>query len=196
MNSFLSHKFDILSQAYVKSLRILVYALVFVSGLGIFSMILVTCGDVILRRVGHAFVGAYDIVKIAGAITLASALPYTTAVKGHVAIEYFFQKLPTGLRRVVEAIIRVLVIILFGFLGWRSCIYGHDLSLWLLGCNSNLHSSVHVLFRTRKLETYCTLYCVCLDWCLSRLSRSNEGVSLRWSYWAFLVIKVRSRHHF
>jgi len=127
MNSFLSHKFNILSQAYVQSLRILVYALVFVSGIGIFSMILVTCGDVILRRFGHAFVGAYDIVKIAGAITLASALPYTTAVKGHVAIEYFFQKLHPRLRTAVDAIIRVLAMILFGFLGWRSCVYGHEL---------------------------------------------------------------------
>lgn len=127
MNSFLSNKFNILSQAYVKSLRMLVYALVFISGIGIFSMIFVTCGDIILRRFGHAFIGAYDIVKIAGAITLASALPYTTAVKGHVAIEYFFQKLHPGLRVVVDAIIRVLVMTFFGFLGWRSCVYGNQL---------------------------------------------------------------------
>jgi hypothetical protein len=69
-----------LREIYFKSLKALVYALVFVSGLCVFMMIGIICADVILRRFDHPIKGAYDMVKIAGAVTLASALPYTTAV--------------------------------------------------------------------------------------------------------------------
>jgi TRAP-type C4-dicarboxylate transport system permease small subunit len=99
------------------------------SGAALFIMIGVICADVLLRLPGinKPFVGAYDIVRIAGAITLAGALPYTTAVKGHVAIEYFFHKLGRTSRIVVDSAMRLLSIILFAFLGWRSVGYGQDL---------------------------------------------------------------------
>ena len=53
-------------------------------------MMLVTCVDIVLRKLGHPFPGAYDITKMAAAVTISCALPYTTAVKGHVAVEFFF----------------------------------------------------------------------------------------------------------
>jgi hypothetical protein len=75
---------------YEQALRIVVYALAIVSGLSVLAIMIVTCVDVILRHpwIGHPLVGAYDIVKIGGTISLAAALPYTTAVKGHVAIDF------------------------------------------------------------------------------------------------------------
>lgn len=114
---------------YTRCLRAAVYALVAVSGLGVLTIMLVTCADVILRLkcVNHPFVGAYDIVKIAGALTLATALPYTTAVKGHVAIEYFFHKLSRRGRIVVDSLIRPLSMALFAFFAWRSVVYGLEL---------------------------------------------------------------------
>ena len=112
---------------YFRCLKTLIYALVFVSGLCVFLMIGIICADVVLRRFSHPIKGAYDIVKIAGAVTLASALPYTTAVKGHVAIEYFFHKLNRTGRVVVDSVVRLLGIGLFAFLSWRSFIYGLEL---------------------------------------------------------------------
>ena len=99
----------------------------FVAGAGIFAMIGTTCADIVLRRFGHPIIGAYDVVRIAGAITLASALPYTTAVKGHVAIEYFIQKLGQRTQIVIDSILRLLSMSLFGFLGWRTVLYGAEL---------------------------------------------------------------------
>ena len=116
-----------LHKIYAGLLRGVVFGLVILSGLSVFVMIGTTCADVILRRFGHPVNGAYDIVKIAGAISLASALPYTTAVKGHVAIEYFFHKLNHTSRIVVDSICRLLTIALFAFLGWRSILYGNEL---------------------------------------------------------------------
>lgn len=115
--------------AAVKLLKGLVYALAGVSALSVLGMIFIVCADVILRHpwVGRPFTGAYDIVRITGAMALAAALPYTTAVKGHVAIEYFFHKLNRTGRIVVDSAMRLLSMALFAFLGWRSILYGLEL---------------------------------------------------------------------
>ena len=114
---------------YTRLLRAVVYALVAVSGASVLAIMLVTCADVILRLkwINHPFVGAYDIVKIGGTLALATALPYTTAVKGHVAIEYFFHKLSRRGRIVLDSVIRPLGMALFAFFAWRSVIYGVQL---------------------------------------------------------------------
>ena len=78
-------------------------------------MMLTTCLDVGLRRVWRPIKGAYDIVKICSAITIACAMPLTTALKGHIAIEYFFQKLNRMGRLVVDSLMRVLMIGAFVF---------------------------------------------------------------------------------
>jgi len=89
-------------------LRWLVLASGALAGAGVLAMIAVTCLDVVLRQFGHPLVGAYDLVRIAGGLTLACALPVTTAVKGHVAIEFFFHKLHRRGRIVVDSLMRLL----------------------------------------------------------------------------------------
>jgi TRAP-type C4-dicarboxylate transport system permease small subunit len=112
---------------YTHVLRLVVFALVFFSGFSVLAMILVTCADVVLRRFSLPVKGAYDLVKIFGAITLACALPYTTAVKGHVAVEYFFHKLGRRSRVVVDSVMRLMAIVLFGFISVQSVMYGSQL---------------------------------------------------------------------
>ena len=90
-------------------------------------MVLVTSVEVVLRIFRVSLTGAYDIVKIAAAITIAAALPYTTAIKGHVAIEYFFHKLGRRGRIVVDALMRLGGMALFGLLAWGCVDYGNSL---------------------------------------------------------------------
>jgi TRAP-type C4-dicarboxylate transport system permease small subunit len=132
MTNNVANRFSIgrlIEQGCIMSLKAAVFALLFVSGLAVLIMIAVTCADVILRLpwINRPFIGAYDIVRITGAIALAAALPYTTAVKGHVAIEYFFHKLNRTPRIVVDSIMRLLSMALFAFLGWRSIQHGISL---------------------------------------------------------------------
>ena len=93
-------------EAYHRALKGLVRALAYLAGAGLMAMVLVTTADVVLRVFNAPLTGAYDIVKIAAAITVAAALPYTTAIKGHVAIEFFFHKLGRRGRIVVDALMR------------------------------------------------------------------------------------------
>jgi len=102
-------------------------ALAYVACVSLMVMVLVTSAEVVLRLFRVSLTGAYDIVKIAAAITIAAALPYTTAIKGHVAIEYFFQKLGRRGRIVLDALMRLGGMALFGLLAWGCVDYGNSL---------------------------------------------------------------------
>ena len=102
-------------------------ALACVACASLMVMVLVTSAEVVLRMFRLSLTGAYDIVKIAAAITIAAALPYTTAIKGHVAIEYFFHKLGRRGRTVVDALMRFGGMALFSLLAWGFVDYGNSL---------------------------------------------------------------------
>ena len=102
-------------------------ALAYVACASLMVMVLVTTAEVVLRLFRVSLTGAYDIVKIAAAITIAAALPYTTAIKGHVAIEYFFHKLGRRGRIVVDALMRLGGMALFALLAWGCVDYGNSL---------------------------------------------------------------------
>ena len=99
-------------------------AMTAISGIGLVAMIVVTCADVALRVCGAPVKGAYDVVRVAGAVTIACALPVTTAMKGHVAIEYFFQRLNRGWRLAVDSVMRLVMIGGFLFAAYGSVMYG------------------------------------------------------------------------
>ena len=119
---FIEH-FSLVGGVFFKVLRILVFLLAIIAGMGILTMVGVTCLDVIMRMFRHPLVGAFDIVKVSGTVTIAAALPYTTAVKGHVAIEYFFQKLSRRSRIFTDTFVRMLGILLFSFISRQGLIY-------------------------------------------------------------------------
>ena len=103
---------------------VLVYVLTCVSCAGLVGMILITCLDVTLRTCGHPVKGAYDVVRICGAVTIACALPLTTALKGHVAVEYFFQKLNHTGRLIVDSLMRLITIAVFLLAAYECVGYG------------------------------------------------------------------------
>lgn len=112
---------------YGRVLGGVVRGLAWVAGVSLMVMILVTSAEVVLRVFRLSMTGAYDLVKIAAALTIAAGLPYTTAIKGHVAIEYFFHKLGRRGRAVVDAAMRLVAIALFSLLAWGCVDYGNSL---------------------------------------------------------------------
>jgi TRAP-type C4-dicarboxylate transport system permease small subunit len=94
---------------------------------GVAVMIVVTCVDVVGRRLGYPLKGAYDLVELLGAITITGALPYTTACKGHVAIEFLPHKLSPCGRIVLSTLVALVCISIFAFLTWRFIQYGIEL---------------------------------------------------------------------
>jgi TRAP-type C4-dicarboxylate transport system permease small subunit len=117
----------LLYERYVRCLRCAVNILAAVAALAIVTMILVTCVDVVGRRLGYPLKGTYDIVELLGAVMIAGAMPYTTAYRGHVAIEFVVQVLPHRGRVVLDLFVRSASMCMFGFLTWRFIEYGREL---------------------------------------------------------------------
>lgn len=95
----------------------------YISGGAVFVMILVTTADVLLRIFNIGITGAYDIVRIAGVTSIAFALPYVTAVKGHVAIEFFYHYFSFIGRIILDSLFRLITLSLFGILIYRNILY-------------------------------------------------------------------------
>ena len=55
---------------------------------------------------------------------MACALPLTKAVKGHIAIEYFFQKMGARGRTAMDTVMRLVLLALFGLLTWQFALQG------------------------------------------------------------------------
>ncbi len=99
--------------------RWLTYALLVVCGLSILGMMGVTVVSVFMRNTGMGgLTGDLDLVESLALVAVATALPYTTAVKGHIAIEYFFHKLGPAGRIAVDTVTRLVAMALFGALAW------------------------------------------------------------------------------
>lgn len=105
-------------------LRGLIHAMAVVGGFAVVGMIAVTVADVVGRRFGHSVKGAYDLVRVLGAIAMGCALPITKAVKGHIAIEYFFQKMGSRGRAATDTAMRLVLLALFGLLAWQFALQG------------------------------------------------------------------------
>lgn len=103
----------------------LCHIMTFLSCLALGVSIFIVCADVFMRTVGHSFKGTYDSVRITSAICISCALPLTTAVKGHVAIEYFFRKLNRTGRLIVDSVMRVLMIAGFSFVAVACISHGN-----------------------------------------------------------------------
>lgn len=112
---------------YGRLLRAVVYLLAVIAAVSILAMIAITCTDVIMRIFRRPLLGSFDMVRIAGMITIACALPYTTAVKGHVAIEFLHHKLSRLGRAVLDVLIHSAIMAMFLFLAIRLIAYGQAL---------------------------------------------------------------------
>lgn len=105
---------------YTRVLAWAVQALAIVAGLGILAIIAITCLDIALRIFSRSLTGTVDLVRVLSGVVLACALPYTTAAKGHIAVEYFFEKLHRWPRRVVDVLVHLTGMALFAVLAWQS----------------------------------------------------------------------------
>lgn len=99
----------------------------FVSCAAVVIMMLLTCGDVILRLLRHPIPGTYELVGYLGAIVVAFSLAYTSVEKGHISVELLVERFPRRLRGLVEGIGTLAGAVFFAIVSWQCLIYGKDL---------------------------------------------------------------------
>ena len=119
----------VLGCAYTRCLRRLVWLAAAAAFAAVTCMMVLTTADVLLRRTPWPLVGVYDVVGILGGLAMVCALPYTTAVKGHIAVEYFFHKLARRGRLAVDTAARLTGILLFVTLSLEMWLYAAKLAV-------------------------------------------------------------------
>lgn len=96
------------------------------AAVAIFSMMALTCADVILRLFRMPIPGTYEIVSFMGAVAVSFAIAHTSVEKGHVAVSLVVQLLPKRAQAVIESIIAIFGIMLFALIAWQSVLYALD----------------------------------------------------------------------
>ena len=91
------------------------------------GMLLLTCSDVILRRVGRPIVGTYELVGFFAVVVVAFPIAYTQILRGHIAIEFLVSRFPKRFQTAIDSINYVLGIGVFSLLAWQCCVLGTKL---------------------------------------------------------------------
>lgn len=93
--------------------------LVWIGGVFLCLMILLTCANIFLRTVWFPIRGTFELMGYFGAVVTAFALGYTQLSKGHIAVDIVVMRFPKGLKRVTEAINSILLCIFFSFVTYQ-----------------------------------------------------------------------------
>lgn len=110
-------------------LRLLHLGFALIAGVALVAMLFVTVADIVLRGVGTPLAGAYEVIGWFAAISVAGALGYTQAHKGHVAIDLLIVRLPERVRRAIDALMLLAAAALFAVAAWHLALYAYDLHL-------------------------------------------------------------------
>lgn len=112
--------------SFQKNSLLLARRLDMIAAMAIVAMMSLTCADVILRMFRKPIPGTYEIVSFLGAVAVSFAMAHTTAERGHVAVSLIVQLFPKRLQGIIEGVISIFGIILFGLIAWQSVLYGMD----------------------------------------------------------------------
>ena len=101
--------------------------LYWIAGTAIITMMILTCGDVVLRFFRRPIPGTYELVCFLGAVAVAFAMAHTTVQKGHVAVSLLVRLFPARIQGLIGSITSTFGFIFFALVAWQSVLYGNDL---------------------------------------------------------------------
>ena len=98
-----------------------------VSCVALTCLMLLTTADVIGRTFGHPIIGTYELVGLGGAIVLGFAIPVTSWIRGHIAVDTFYRTFSRPVQNVFNVTTRIISVVLFVLIGWNLFKLGYEL---------------------------------------------------------------------
>lgn len=105
--------------------------LLWVAGLLLSTMILMTCANILFRLVWLPIKGTYELMGYFGAVVMAFALGYTQMQRGHIAVDIVVLGFPKLAQRVLNGINSFLCMAFFAIASWQIARYAT--TLWRTG---------------------------------------------------------------
>ncbi|MBW1716592.1 MAG: TRAP transporter small permease subunit [Deltaproteobacteria bacterium] len=99
--------------------RALNQILVWIAGIFLVTMILLTCANIFLRIVWMPVKGTFELMGFFGAIVTAFALGYTQIKRGHIGIDIVVDQFSAKTRGILNSINYSICTIFFAIAGWQ-----------------------------------------------------------------------------
>jgi TRAP-type C4-dicarboxylate transport system permease small subunit len=90
-------------------------------------MMLLTVVDVVGRFFKHPIFGSVELVGFLATIVIATALPYTYKVDGHVGVEILVRLLSKKTQLIIDISTRTISLALFCLVTWQMFLYAEDI---------------------------------------------------------------------
>lgn len=101
--------------------------LLLIAGVTLAFMLAFTLLDVGMRAFGKPIVGDYEVISFLGAVVIGFSIPYTSLLKGHVAVDFVLEMVSKNTGNTIRLATRVLSIVLFLWMGWNFVLMSLDL---------------------------------------------------------------------
>ena len=98
-----------------------------IGAIALTCMMMLTVVDVIGRFFRHPIFGSVELVGFLATILVASALPYTYKVDGHVGVEILVRLFSKKIQLWIDIFTRSLSLVLFGLITWQMFLYAKDI---------------------------------------------------------------------
>lgn len=103
--------------------------LMIAGGVSLLILTLLATMNVALRIFQVPVGGTYEVVSFLGAIVTAGALGYTQKRKDHIVVDILSGKFPAKVKRVLDQVSYVLILVFFSIVSWQTFVYGKRLML-------------------------------------------------------------------
>jgi TRAP-type C4-dicarboxylate transport system permease small subunit len=98
-----------------------------VGGVSLLAITLLATMNVALRMFQVPVSGSYEVVSFLGAIVTAGALGYTQKRKDHIVVDILSDKFPSKVKRVLDRVSYLLILVFFSIVSWQTFVYGKRL---------------------------------------------------------------------
>jgi TRAP-type C4-dicarboxylate transport system permease small subunit len=105
---FLSKLFDRISQA------------------GVFAMMLLIVGNIMLRKVWKPIYGTYDYVSFLGTVVVAFTLANCAVEKGHTQVDLLVARFRPRVQGLIDSIMNILSLGMFSLVTWQCIVLGNN----------------------------------------------------------------------
>jgi len=101
--------------------------LLLIAGVTLAFMLFFTLVDVGMRAFGKPIVGDYEVISFLGAVVIGFSIPYTSLLKGHVAVDFVLEMVSKNTGDTIRLATRILSLVLFLWMGWNFVLMSLDL---------------------------------------------------------------------
>ena len=99
--------------------RLLNGIMIGIAGVFMVAMVVLTCSDIVMRRLWKPISGSVELVAFFGAVVTAFALGYTQTRRGHVSVDLVIGLFPVRVRKVLGVLNSAICALFFAAVAWR-----------------------------------------------------------------------------